>query len=87
MSFELNDSVGDVAWAPYSSSVFAAVTDDGKVHVFDLNENKLLPLCSQKVVKKARLTKCVFNPKQVGGGAPGLCWAPASLCFTPAWGF
>lgn len=64
MSFDLNDTVGDVAWAPYSATVFAAVTDDGKVHVFDLFENKLLPMCSQKVVKKAKLTKVVFNPKQ-----------------------
>lgn len=30
-SFDLNNSVGDVAWAPYSSTVFAAVTADGKV--------------------------------------------------------
>jgi len=63
MSFDLNDSVGDIAWSPNSATVFAAVTDDGKVHVFDLNENKLLPLSSQKVVKKAKLTKLVFNPK------------------------
>lgn len=49
MNFDLNDSVGDAAWAPYSASVFAAVTDEGKVHVFDLAQNKLLPLCSQKV--------------------------------------
>jgi hypothetical protein len=41
--------VGDIAWAPYSATVFAAVTDDGKVHVFDLEQNKLLPLASQKV--------------------------------------
>ncbi|EFJ48219.1 hypothetical protein VOLCADRAFT_81277 [Volvox carteri f. nagariensis] len=64
MNFDLNDSIGDVAWAPYSATVFAAVTDDGRVHVFDLAQNKLLPLCSQKVVKKAKLTKLVFNPKQ-----------------------
>ncbi len=38
-----------MAWAPYSSTVFAAITDDGKVHVFDVNENKLMPICSQKV--------------------------------------
>jgi dynein intermediate chain 1 len=31
MTFDLNSSVGDVAWAPYSSTVFAAVTADGKV--------------------------------------------------------
>lgn len=31
MSFDLNSPVGDVAWAPYSSSVFAVATTDGKV--------------------------------------------------------
>ena len=31
LSFDLNNAVGDVAWAPYSSTVFAAVTSDGKV--------------------------------------------------------
>lgn len=49
MSFDLGNAVGDVAWSPYSSTVFAAVTADGKVHVFDLNENKHEPLCEQKV--------------------------------------
>ena len=44
MSFDLFNAVGDVAWAPYSSTVFAAVTSDGKVHVFDLNENNTNPL-------------------------------------------
>jgi dynein intermediate chain 1, axonemal len=32
LSFDLGCAVGDVAWAPYSSTVFAAVTSDGKVH-------------------------------------------------------
>lgn len=31
MTFDLGSAVGDAAWAPYSSTVFAAVTDDGKV--------------------------------------------------------
>ncbi len=53
--------MGDIAWAPYSSTVFAAVTADGKVHVFDLNENKHEPLCEQKVVKKAKLTHVTFS--------------------------
>ena len=61
MSFDLFNAVGDASWAPYSSTVFAAVTSDGKVHVFDLNENKHEPLCEQKVVKRARLTHVVFN--------------------------
>lgn len=29
--YDLNAAVGDVAWAPYSSTVFAAVTTNGKV--------------------------------------------------------
>ncbi|KAI8853975.1 WD40-repeat-containing domain protein [Chytridium lagenaria] len=62
MSFDLNSSVGDVAWAPYSSTVFAAATADGKVFVFDLNENKYEPICEQQVVKKAKLTHISFNP-------------------------
>lgn len=28
--YDLNSAVGDVAWAPYSSTVFAAVTTNGK---------------------------------------------------------
>lgn len=63
MTFDLDSPVGDVAWAPYSATVFAAVTDDGKVHVYDLSEDKQRPLCKQKIVKKAKLTKMAFNPK------------------------
>lgn len=61
VSFDLGNAVGDVSWAPYSSTVFAAVTSDGKVHVFDLAENKHEPLCEQKVVKRAKLTHVCFN--------------------------
>ena len=57
ISFDLNNSVGDVCWAPYSATTFAAVTSDGKVHVYDLNENKHEPMCEQKIVRKAKLTK------------------------------
>lgn len=63
-SFDLNNSVGDIAWAPYSSTVFAAVTADGKVYVYDLNTNKYEPLCEQMVAqkKKTKLTHIEFNP-------------------------
>lgn len=63
-SFDLNNSVGDVAWAPYSSTVFAAVTSDGKAFVYDLNANKYEPLCEQMVAqkKKTKLTHVEFNP-------------------------
>lgn len=63
-TFDLNSMVGDVAWAPYCSTVFAAVTTDGKVHIFDLSVNKYEPLCVQSVIQKkhTKLTHVVFNP-------------------------
>ena len=77
MSWDLNNAVCDVAWAPFSSTVFAAVTADAKVHVFDLNENKLDAMCEQKVVRKSRLTKVAFNPTEpivlVGDDRGGTC--------------
>ncbi|CAG9564092.1 unnamed protein product [Danaus chrysippus] len=62
--FELGSPVGDVKWAPYSSTVFAACTADGKVYVFDLNVNKYRPICVQAVVSKKtkKLTRIDFNP-------------------------
>lgn len=63
-TFDLSNPVGDVAWSPYSSTVFAAVTTDGYVHVYDLSINKYEPLCKQLVVQKKRtkLTHIAFNP-------------------------
>ncbi|KIY93417.1 Dynein, intermediate chain, flagellar outer arm [Monoraphidium neglectum] len=63
LSFDLGDAVGDAAWAPYSSTVMAAVTDDGRAHVFDLAASRLAPLCSQKVTRSGRPTKLAFNQK------------------------
>lgn len=62
-SFDLGNSVGDVAFAPYSSTVFAACTADGRVYVFDLSVSKTEALCSQAIIKKAKLTHLAFNPK------------------------
>ncbi|XP_037093491.1 dynein intermediate chain 1, axonemal-like [Pollicipes pollicipes] len=61
--FDLAAPVGDVAWAPYSSTVFAASTIDGRVHVFDLDIDKYRPICCQAVidVKKTRMTKVSFS--------------------------
>ena len=63
--YDLGSAVGDVAWAPYSSTVFAACTADGKIFVFDLNVNKYEALTEQIVVQKKRtkLTHIVFNQK------------------------
>lgn len=61
--YDLGSAVGDVAWAPYSSTVFAACTADGKIFVFDLNINKYEALAEQTVVQKKRtkLTHIAFN--------------------------
>ena len=48
-TFDLSNVVGDVAWSPYCATVFAAVTAEGKVYVYDLNINKYEPLCVQQV--------------------------------------
>lgn len=63
--FDLGVPIGDVQWAPYSSTVLACVSNDGKVTVFDLNVNKYRPICSQQVVsrKRNKLTKLRFNEK------------------------
>ena len=63
MSFDVGTSVGDCAWAPYSSTVFSAVTDEGKVHVWDLYANKNDHLSQQKIVKKAKCTHVAFNER------------------------
>ena len=63
LRFDLGSQIGDVAWAPYSSTVFAAVTVDGKVFVYDLSVNKYNPVCVQSVVSKKQsiLNHIVFN--------------------------
>ncbi|XP_076686586.1 dynein intermediate chain 2, ciliary [Andrena cerasifolii] len=61
--FDLGVPIGDVQWAPYSSTVLACVSNDGKVTVFDLNVNKYRPICSQAIVskRKNKLTRLAFN--------------------------
>merc|ERR1712087_752427 len=68
MSFDLAQAIGDVAWAPYSSTTFAAITSDGPaaptsgvVYIFDLSINRNERICEQKVVKRAKLTHVAFN--------------------------
>merc|ERR1719247_295664 len=61
MSFDLAQAIGDVAWAPLSSTTFAAITSDGVVHIYDLSINRNERICYQKVVKRAKLTHVAFN--------------------------
>lgn len=90
LSFDLGAPVGDVAWAPQSSTVFAAATDRGHVHVFDLAHSRAGAACVQKA-SKARLTKLAFNSRHpvllVGterGGVLCLKLSPnLRRCFNP----
>ncbi|KAA6394631.1 MAG: putative Dynein intermediate chain 2, ciliary [Streblomastix strix] len=59
--FPLGSSIGDVCWAPFSSTIFAACTSEGKVFVFDLNINRQEPLCEQLIVKNTKLTRLSFS--------------------------
>ena len=59
--FDLETAVGDIAWAPYSSTVFAAVAANGKAYVFDLDVDKHDERCVQEIVKKAKLTHVDFS--------------------------
>lgn len=78
--------MGDIAWAPYSATVFAAVTDDGKVHVYDLYENKLMPLCSQKVRRGTE--RPGMEARAARGGCacfvPSVCEGPEQACLLHA---
>jgi len=61
VTFDLGDQVGDISWAPYSSTVFAAVTSDGKLYVYDLNQNKHKHLCMMPTTSKAQAFHVAFN--------------------------
>lgn len=61
--FSLN---GCCTWASHSATVFAAITNDGKVHIFDVSMNKYEALASQVITpkKKTKLTSVQFNPTE-----------------------
>ncbi|XP_024085896.1 dynein intermediate chain 2, ciliary isoform X2 [Cimex lectularius] len=63
--FDLECVVGDIQWAPYSSTVFAAVTSDGNIHIYDLNINKHDAICVQTIFafEQSIATRLRFNNK------------------------
>lgn len=60
-TFDLQCAVGDVEWAPYSSTVFAAVTYNGMLCVYDLKQEKKKHLCEHPAMKKAKAYHVSFN--------------------------
>lgn len=61
MTFDLGCAVHDIEWAPYSSTVFAAVNSSGMLYVYDLHQEKHTHLCEQQAVKRARALHITFN--------------------------
>lgn len=60
-AFDLGCAIGDIEWAPYSSTVFAAVTSAGSLYVWDLNQEKHTHLCEHPAMKKAKALHITFN--------------------------
>ncbi|KAG1650608.1 Dynein intermediate chain 1, axonemal [Nymphon striatum] len=65
LEFEFDCTISDVAWAPYSSTVFALVTNDGRIFVYDLVISKNKAMAEYQVKSKCvtgrRLTTVVFS--------------------------
>eukprot|EP00466_Bigelowiella_natans_P008138 jgi/Bigna1/87970/estExt_fgenesh1_pg.C_260131 len=69
MTFDLGSPVGDVQWAPYSSTVFGCVTEDNWLRLYDLNVNKHEPVGEMQITRKYKkkppnLTHLAFNPRE-----------------------
>ncbi|MPC17995.1 Dynein intermediate chain 2, ciliary [Portunus trituberculatus] len=61
---DVGGAVAGVTWSPFSSSVFVAVTDEGRVYVYDLFLRRCRPLCVQSLLQRRRVaaTSVAFNP-------------------------
>lgn len=60
-AFDLGCAIGDIEWAPYSSTVFAAVTSSGNLYVYDLSQEKHHHMCDHPAMKKAKALHVSFN--------------------------
>jgi dynein intermediate chain 1 len=61
LSYDLGYAVGDVEWAPYSSTVFAAVIYTGQLYVYDLWQEKHKSMCEHTAMKDAVANHVSFN--------------------------
>lgn len=59
MTFDMSEAVVDVAWSPFSSSIFVALTLE-KCHFFDLETNRYGEVDSVKPTDR-KCTNVVFN--------------------------
>ncbi|XP_047483009.1 dynein intermediate chain 2, ciliary-like [Penaeus chinensis] len=63
ITLDMGGSVAAASWSAFSSSVFVAVTDEGRIYVYDLHVRQSRPLCVQSVMQKRRvvMTSLSFN--------------------------
>ena len=55
VSLDMGGAVAWIEWAPYSSSVFSAITDEGVILIYDLHLRKCRPLCKQDLSKGRKI--------------------------------
>ncbi|XP_068233961.1 dynein axonemal intermediate chain 1-like [Palaemon carinicauda] len=72
---DVGGAIAGVSWANFSSSVVIAVTEEGRVHVYDLFLCKA-PLCTQNIIKRRKIRmSCIgfnsFFPIVLVGGERG----------------
>jgi len=66
------DYVADIAWSPDNSTVFASVTGDGRVDVWDISVNTLDPLTSVETgVRLSTVAFSIASPVLVVGNDSG----------------
>ncbi|XP_071516735.1 dynein axonemal intermediate chain 1-like [Panulirus ornatus] len=76
ITLNLGGGVAGVTWSPHSSSVLVAVTDECRVHVYDLFLRRCSPMCIQNVSQRRRMVaSCIafspFYPIIIIGGNKG----------------
>ncbi|XP_063868428.1 dynein axonemal intermediate chain 1-like [Scylla paramamosain] len=59
---DLGGAVSGVAWSPFNSSVVVALSDEGRVHVYDLFLRRARPLCVQSLVQRRRASATCVCP-------------------------
>ncbi|KAK4323119.1 hypothetical protein Pmani_006171 [Petrolisthes manimaculis] len=73
---DVGGAVAAASWSPYNSSVLVAVTEEGRVAVYDLSVRRCRPLCVQSLVQRRRVAAscvafCPFHPIILVGGEKG----------------
>ena len=61
----LSDAVNDIAWSPHDATVFASVTGDGRIELWDLQTNSLSPCTSYQTPPRESDKPVLVNPLPV----------------------